>query len=349
MKTKGIIDCPFISMSDKPTSHRGSQGVIYMDMIKQTGVDMTGNFSGKISDLNEYDTLYVYHGNDFTGGVNLFGGMKSFPYVENTRNFSKFKGKVVSLAIDFPPYHEILEKRINHYLENDKELHPAWLEVDLKNLKRMYDEAITVKYPNLTNKIVVGDSHSICMYRPGWNVNSIPFKTLNGILNSGLESTLDDFSEISQLEFYFGNIDIRHHLCRIEGSHIQNTKDLVARYVKAVEALPYDDLGIYEPLLIEHPSRKLPKTGYYKGHPFYGTWEQRDECRKIFLDELDRLTSRAKVIRWTNHLANSQGELSFDAMEKPGSVHLSRAYYPHWTGIDKTPQRAESHLESFFS
>lgn len=342
-----IINCPFIPISIKPTSHRGSQGVIYADMLAQTGVDITINAAGKITDYSPYDTLYVYHGNDFTGSVNLFGGMKAFPYVENTAAFSQFPGKVYSLAIDFPAYHQILGERISHYQENNKEMQAAWLEVDLENLERMYNEAETIKYPNLTDKIVVGDSHATCMYRPGWTINSIPFKTLNGILNSGLETTLEDFPKISDLEFYFGNIDIRHHLCRIDGSYVDNTKELAARYVQAVEALPYDSLSIYEPLPIEHPSRKLPKTGYYKGQPFYGTWEQRNECREIFRDEIDRLTSKAKLICWTDHLLNGAGELSFDAMEKPGSVHLSRASYPHWTGIDN-PEPVTNTLDSFF-
>jgi len=341
-----IISCPFNSISLKPTSHRGSQGVIYADMIRQSGVDCTIN-ENKNPDYNLYESLYVYHGNDFTGGLNLFGVLTGFGGVKITAAFSRFKGQVYSLAIDFPPYHEMIGDRIRRTQEQNKEMQPEWLEVDLDNLERMYNEAQTLVHPNPTERVVVGDSHAICMYRPGWMVNSVPFKTLNGALNSGLETFLEDFPKISELEFYFGNIDIRHHLCRLEGSYIDNTKELAARYVQAVEALPYDSLGIYEPLPIEHPSRRLPKTGYYKGQPYTGSWEQRNECREIFRDEVDRLSSRAKLLRWTDHLLNDAGELSFDAMEKPGSVHLSRASYPHWTGIDN-PEPAITTLDSFF-
>jgi hypothetical protein len=35
-------------------------------------------------------------------------------------------------------------------------------------------------------------------------------------------------------------------------------------------------------------------------------------------------------------------------MEKPRSIHLSRASYPYWTGIKEEPKELESTLESFF-
>ena len=340
---KAILNAPFIPVATRMASHRGAQGAIYADMIKQTGVDITINFSGKIEDHNQYDEMYVYHGNDWSGSMNVFGGVKGFPYVTNTRNFSKFKGKVYSLAIDFPPYHEMIQERIDKAKEKGNEIQPEWLEVDIDNLKRMYETAETIKVINSTNKLVIGDSHSICMYRPGWTVNSVPFKTLNGALNDGLGMYFKDFDRIRELECYFGNIDIRHHLCRIEGDRLQNTKDLAERYITAVEALPIEKVSIYELLPIEDISRKLPKSGYYKDKPFWGTWEERNECRLVFREQLEKKATRTKIIRWVDPLMNKQGQLDFDKMEKPQSIHLSRAAYPHWTGEETTVN-----LEEFF-
>jgi hypothetical protein len=347
---KALLSCPFNSISERPSSHRSSQGVIYADMIRQSGVDLDINFGGKIDDYNQYDVLYVYHGNDWFGTLNLFGGLEKYANVKNVRAFSKFKGKVISLACDFPAYHEMLGERIKKAKQANKPIQPEWLEVDLHNLEQMYTHAPTLKFPHMTSKLVIGDSHSICMYRPGWTVNSIPFKTLNGVLNDGIRDTIPhkDLKEVEALECYFGNIDIRHHLCRISPDHVQNTKELVKRYVDAVESLPVDDVSIYEPLLIENPSRKLPKTGYYKGQPFYGSWQQRNECRQIFADEVERLSTHVKLIRWTDYLANNLGELEFEKMEKPQSVHLSREFYPHWTGIEQSQQSSNNSLDSFF-
>ena len=333
-----IINCPFIPIAKRAASHRGAQGVIYGDQIKQKYGQCDINFGGTISDHNTYDTLWVYHGNDWSGGLNMFGGVYGFPYVQNTVNFSKFKGKVYSIGIDFPPYHEMVAEKIK---SAKKEIQPEWNEVDLHNLERMYDTAETVIYPNKTNKLVVGDSHSICMYRPGWTVNSIPFKTLNGALNDGLKSYINIETE-GAVEFYFGNIDIRHHVCRLDGGWEKNVKDLAERYVTEVKNLSVPG-RIYELLPIENESRKIPKSGYYKGEPFYGSWNERNSARKLFNEIIH---DSGLGIQWTNYLINNKGELDFEYMEKPKSIHLSREFYPYWNGIEKIEDK--NSLEAFF-
>jgi len=341
---KAILNCPFIPIATRIASHRGAQGAIYADMIKQTGIDIDVNWSGKIEDHNQYDAMYVYHGNDWSGSMNVFGGVKGFPYAFNTRNFSKFKGKVYSLAIDFPPYHEMIQERINKAKEKGGEIQPEWLDVDIDNIKRMYETAETIKWPATSDSLVIGDSHSICMYRPGWMVNSVPFKTLNGALNDGLQTYVDMAGKgFKNLECYFGNIDIRHHLCRIEGDPIENTIKLANKYIKAVEALPIDNVSIYELLPIEDESRKLPQSGYYKKKPFWGSWEERNKCRLIFKEQLNKVATRAKIISWVDYLINKKGQLDFAHMEKPQSIHLSRGSYPHWTG-----REASINLEEIF-
>ena len=367
---KALVTCPFIPIVPRMASHRSAQGVIYADQLRQTGkygvVDI--NWSGKAhEDHNEYDHLYVYHGSDWGGTLNLFGGVQSFPYAWNIRNFSKFKGKVFSLGIDFPPYHEFIGNRISDAAKNGKEIQAEFQDTDLKNLERMHDEAETVLNPHVTSKLVIGDSHSICMYRPGWTVYSVPFKTLNGTLNlkeydmhgnlyenfACYIQKLLPIDQVTDAEFYFGNIDVRHHLCRLEGSPVVSATDLAIRYVDAVEALPISKVSIYELLPIEDESRKLPKTGYYKGKPFWGSWDQREHVRRVFNDAVKNYVRRAKFIEWTGYLKNAQGQLDFKFMEKPHSIHLSREFYPFWQGdkvINKvvTPTPDTSSLASFF-
>lgn len=176
------------------------------------------------------------------------------------------------------------------------------------------------------------------MYRPGWTVNSVPFKTLNGALNEGLESFIKIETE-GPVEFYFGNIDIRHHVCRLEGGWEKSVKDLAERYVTEVNNLSVPG-RIYELLPIENETRKIPKSGFYNGQPFHGTWEERNNARKLFNEIIH---DSGLGIKWTNYLLNKKGELDFDYMEKPQSIHLSRKYYPYWTGIEET-----NTLEEFF-
>lgn len=335
---KALLVSPFYNISTKVYSHKSAQAFIYADMIKQLGnsVDIQ---HGDIKNYNSYDIMYVYHGNDFFGSLNLFGGLKGFGGLNELIEFSKFKGKVVSLGIEFPEYHEMIKSRF----KND--VPEKWYEVDLDNIERMYKEAEHVVHFNNSTKLVAGDSHAICMYRPGWIVNSVPFKTLSGALKMGLNHfTVDYLPDVKEVELYFGNIDIRHHLCRL-GSPNETVPPLVKAYVEAANNLPVEKVSIYEPLPIEDESRKIPKSGHYKRQPFWGTWAERNLAKDIFLLELEEQTvkNRVEIKYWTNYLTDTSGKLDFKHMEKPRSVHLSRGSYPHWTG-----EEASNNLEDFF-
>lgn len=340
-----IMNCPFIPIASTSASHRGAQGVIYASMLHESGENVVVNFSGKIEDHNQYDRMYVYHGSDWNGSMNLYGGVKGFPYVGNTLNFSKFKGEVISLGLDFPPYHEMIKSKIEASTSKDKEVQPEWFQVDIDNLERMYREATRLDTIISHPRQVVGDSHAICMYRPGWMVNSVPYQTLHGALKKGLDTFIEP--ELDSVELYFGNIDIRHHLCRIGDDFIKNAYDLADRYLAAAQELKYDHIGLYEPLPIETEDRRVPKTGYYDGRPFTGTWKERDDVRRAFADRLESKSSgRVKLIRWVDYLMNSNGMLDTKFMERPQSVHLSREHYPYWTGANiKLPDNQESIFE----
>lgn len=351
-----LLATPFITIAKQLTSHRAAQGVIYADQLKQAGVDVYVNMTldRYKYDFNEYDELYAYHGNDWGGTVNLFGGLKGFPYTLNFVNFSRFKGKVHSLVIPFPNYYEQLKPRYDKYVAEGKEIDPKWHAVDWDNLKRMELESDVVvpndliKYP----RISIGDSHAICMYRPSWQNISIPFKTLHGALKQKLKSFIPT-GNYETIEFYFGNIDIRHHLLRQEDP-IKATETLIQEYMNQCKQIAADyncKVVVYEPLPIENESRSLPKTGYYKGTPFFGSWQERNNIRKHFRNELiSNQTENVTVFKWVDKLINQAGELDFKYMEKPHSVHLSREFYPHWqgrewSGINMTQTAS---LEAFF-
>ena len=252
--------------------------------------------------------------------------------------------KVYSLWIDHPKYSEMLEPRLNG------EIHPDWHKVDWENLKYIENNAITIREIEIVNRAVAGDSHAICMYRPGWFVNSVPFKTLHGALKEGLQTFIQPHHEIA--EFYFGNIDVRHHLCRQPDPEMA-TRDLANRYYTQLSQLDLAKVYAYELLPIEHESRVLPKTGYYKGTPFYGSWDQRNTARLVFKDEMRKLCAQGSVnlIEWVDPLLNEKGELDFECMEKPKSVHLSRNSYPHWQGRKWSglSENKPATLEDFFA
>jgi hypothetical protein len=335
-----ILTAPFIPIAKNLSSHRAAQGVIYADQLKQAGIDLIVNMSldRYHEDHNKFDEMYVYHGNDWSGHLNLFGGLKEFPHVDNFLNFSKFKGKVYSLVIPFPDYYDQLKHKVDLATEKNKEIDPRWLQIDWDNIKRMEQTAEVVD-PNLIKtyrNISIGDSHAICMYRPGWMNYSVPFKTLHGALKMGLHTFIKPATaEFDNIEFYFGNIDVRHHLLRQLDPN-QAVADIVAEYVKQAEEVAdrwKARVTLYELLPIENERRHIPKTGWYEKTPFYGSRLERDKIRLLFRDELKkRVSDRVSVFEWVSRMINFEGELDFKYMEKPQSVHLSREYYPHWQG-----------------
>jgi hypothetical protein len=321
-----LVTSPFTPVSSNIHSHRAAQAAIYAEQLSaefgNVHLDRTGDIH---PDPASFDKVYAYHGNDWFGSLNLFGGMKNYSNIDKLIRYSKLKAPIYSLWIDHPKYSEMLKPRL------DGDIHPDWHLVDWENLKKLEDTAITVREIEVVNRVVAGDSHAICMYRPGWFVNSVPFKTLHGALKEGLQTFIQPQHEIA--EFYFGNIDVRHHLCR-QPDPAQATRDLANRYYTQLSQLDLAKVYAYELLPIEHESRVLPKTGYYKGTPFYGSWDQRNATRLTFKDEMRKLCAQGSVnfIEWVDPLLNERGELDFECMEKPKSVHLSRNSYPHWQG-----------------
>lgn len=329
-------------ISDKIYSHKAAQAIIYADQIKHAGHDVTINLaSKKITDYSEFDEVYVYHGSDWSGNLNLFGGIENYQNVETVGALSRFKGPVKSLIIDFPKYSDMFENRLKK-----ANMSFDW---DWDNLRKI-ERTATVVDPNLLksyDRISIGDSHAICMYRPGWMNVSTPFKTLHGAITLGFDHFLPK-GNFKEVEIYFGNIDIRHHVCRNEDPN-RAAHELAIRYATAAGVM-MDKLGcdvtLWELLPIEDASRKVPKTGYYKGTPFYGSWQERTDARAVFMETLEN--SGKKVFKWVDKLKNKNGELDFDYMERPQSIHLSRASYPHWQGKEWTEKKEEGvQLDAF--
>ena len=165
----------------------------------------------------------------------------------------------------------------------------------------------------------------------------------------GLESFINK-SEVKNIECYFGNIDIRHHVCRMDDTK-QAIRDLVDRYVEQVYNLDMESKVIYELLPIENERRSIPKSGWYMGEKFHGSWSERNDARLYFKEyAMKKVQGTGIEFReWlTPSYYNEIGELDFKAMEKPKSVHLSREYYPYWQGLEYNKIEKKT-LEDFFA
>ena len=215
-----------------------------------------------------------------------------------------------------------------------------------------------------TNKLTFGDSHAISAWLEGSKCSRNDGLTLNGAINRGFDTFIDEMemTEINTLRFYLGNIDVRHHLCRYipyQNQYCIEAEQLARNYVHEVLRMKNQynvkHVGIVELLPIEHECRRLPKTGNYKGQPFWGTAEERMQVRNAFNDKVTQLQEQYggfSIIRWPEEYTYQEettvpldklsgvfktypekeitfkpGMLRFAVMEKPHSVHIAPTYY----------------------
>jgi hypothetical protein len=164
------------------------------------------------------------------------------------------------------------------------------------------------------------------MYQSGYMCQRHDGLTMHGAFKKGLQSYV--YPWVNELTVYMGNIDVRHHLMR-QGNPSAAVKTLIKRYEEELIGLGISNIEIVNVLPIENESRPLPKTGYYKGTPFAGTWAERTALVKEINQGIEDMAQRNnwKVYKHSEVYFNHKGELTFDVMEKPKSVHISREYY----------------------
>ena len=342
---KIVITAPMQGITKSPYSHRSAKAFIYAEVFREGYPDAQVDIDiGRKLELTDYDLVVVYHG-DYAGSLNLFGGIEGFnPH--SIASLSRCKPEaVISLEMKMPNY-------VSQLLDRAKgdENHPNLKGIDFENWKALLKGPEPTPWtPFCKRNLVLGDSHAISLYRPGWSVWQIPFRTLFGSMKDNRKNMVDLVKEyrvascdsLDNVELYFGNIDIRHHLCRDTESNDERmlkTLKLGQAYVKAaleISEAEECDVTFIAALPIENESRKLPKSGYYKGAAFHGSWEERNAVKDAFNQLLENAAKNHPRIKFSNpweHYINTSGELSFEYMEKPRSVHLARKAYPYWTG-----------------
>jgi len=303
-------------------------------------------------DWSEYDVVYIYHGMDYKPGpyINVFDGL-----VEHAAKFFERliwpqhrHIKFVSLDIEMPPYGRLCRDK--------KGTRSAyWANVDW-NAVQAKCEAITevvrdpCKHfaPGKYRHLVIGDSHAHSAYKATSMVLRKDERTLAGVLRKGIENEIKeyggwDMSEIDSLTCYWGNIDIRHHLCRT-ADPLQATRDLLKTYEDALLKLNRP-IELVTMLPIEDESRPLPKSGYYGDRsdnktPFFGSRAERIKVMTAFNDLLREMAARNSgwtIYEWPKLWYEMDGVEFMDTiMERPRSVHLARKYY-RWDLLNNVP------------
>ncbi len=328
-----VVVSPITNHANRTTSHRTGWGRMWAKCL-----DSKLSFN---NDWSKENIVYFEHGMEFnekSKGVNVFlKEPKSWDKLaEKARMFESFEGKLVSLDIDCPDYGARLKSRVRDHSTQ------AFKNLDFDKISEACSRAETIRQEDLKkNGIVLGDSHALSAWRADAYLSRNDGQTLNGAINRGFDSWTSRFMHDRStkplfLRTYFGNIDIRHHICRLatdSQDQRELTMDLVKRYVAELQSWQernaVECIEVVASLPIENESRKLPKTGYFKGKPFWGTWEERDSVHKVFNEALNLECQKNgfSFITWPDNFTNEAGELDFRYMEKPRSVHVSPEHY----------------------
>ena len=258
--------------------------------------------------FEDYDALIINEGANFKPGVfNFFGGVQDRQRDALTK-FSKYSGRVFYLnqEVDYT----VPCKKRKDLVDFSETVFPKGTVIDI------------TKY---FDSVIIGDSHSISAWGPGMTINRMDGKTLNGALKVGLKNLIPSENH-KNIQFYFGNIDVRFHFNRFGGSSA--VKELLLSYSKQLLKLKEEGYNITLTHLIpiENESRKIPGTGKYNGKGFYGTQAERTAYVNQFNTGLDKLGEAFgfDVKKWDKL---NYEELSFDDMESRQSVHIRPSSY----------------------
>lgn len=263
------------------------------------------------------DILYLDHGVNFGGGLNLFGGYDDKLH-NRILNLMEAK-EIYSLDIDMPEYGEMLKGR--------KDVREGGHEKLMDQLTQKLKTAKTLKSNDLENLewLAIGDSHTAAYAKEKSAVIRTNGLTLNGQAKNNFEYVREHLKHWHKgVTLSFGNIDIRHHICRLQ-------IDWTKMWLKMKEfghELEQQGLQVEycTPWPIEHEQRKMPKTGYYKGQPFWGSQEERSALVRDIIDFMD--DNDMKRVKYPMHwLEMNPEQYAKDKMERLSSVHISPEVY----------------------
>lgn len=279
-------------------------------------------------DAEIVDVLYMDHGVNFGGSLNLFAGFTEDlkQRIDNMMQSSE----IFSLDRPMPEYGEMLKKR--------KDVHDKkWCDEITSKLMT----AKTLISSDLDKDwLAVGDSHTAAYSRIDSSVVKQDGTTLNGQCNSNFSYLKQhiDKRKWKGVTISLGNIDVRHHLCRISA----DWKPLYDKMFAFGDSLGCN-VEYSVPWPIEYEERRLPKTGQYRNQNFWGTREQRAE---LVNDIYEYMANRVNIVRapqaWYDMNPKQYAE---SRMEGTSSVHLNPLFYRrmNW-GIEQN----SVNLESFF-
>jgi hypothetical protein len=274
------------------------------------------------------DDLYLDHGVNFGGSMNLFGGVTT-DMIDTLSQLLLSPGHLTSLDMPMPNYVEQLSKRLGQAT-----CHPALSDL-LPALSERFGESSYLTMAQLGLKhVTIGDSHASAFSPKGSSVLRTNGATLYGALrDDSIKAQIDSLVKPPErVTLVYGSIDVRHHLCR-QTSPEAALDSLIDEYSRQIQDIQVDymcEVEVAAPVPVEFEGRKIPKTGFYKDTPFAGTRDQRLALTRRFIRLLQAkgLNTVTPPIDWYD----MDGEdYANTCMELSSSVHISPTHYRRYS------------------
>jgi len=318
-------------ISKQISSHKAGWAHMIANQLKTAGYDNVTVINRVEDDWSNYDVILIDHGMEYKGAFNIFGGANNELYMQICRLFRmSYNTRLYSLNINMPDVSELVKVRLRTGTDLFKKL-----ESSIDRIKDICSRIPRIDFVDRSDKQILGDSHSFSLYRPGWNVTRYDGLTLHGVLERRISNFL--LPQTKNLMVYFGNIDVRHHLMR-QQDPIASIDKLMADYELQLKDLNMESITVSHVLPVENESRKIPKTGWYKKSAYFGTQKDRAALSFYINKKIDAMCELNgwSVYKVPTNFFNAEGELTFDVMEKPQSVHISREFH-YWDYEENKP------------
>jgi hypothetical protein len=311
-----MIYNPFTNIPKQPRSHVRGWALHWAECLGTT-------VAGLDSRLDDHSTIYIEHGVNFGGVLNLFGGVTG-QLVDRLDELVNYKGNLVSLDWPMPNYAHQLSLRIGQATCS-----PRLTQTLLDALEERLTRSITLTQRDLSvDHVTIGDSHSTAFAPVQSSVLRTNGLTLHGALQKGhfIGQMGRLVHQPKRVTLACGSIDIRHHIGR-QADPKQALLGLCGNYSDLADFLA-DEYGveveIATPVPVEWEGRKIPQTGFYKKEPFSGTQAQRREWTQMFIDKMCEHGLISPPQGW---YSMDGKEYADTYMEPNSSVHIAPPFY----------------------
>lgn len=345
---KVAIDLVGGKLTDSKYSHKNAWAHLRAcQLAERLGEEVVVLHDGE--DWGDYKGIFLYHGMEFKDTLNLFGGAteESAKFFERMA-YAPVNTTFMSLDIPMPDYGELCRGRL-------KSCDPYWANVEWDKVSIFCKEQVGhFRHPQVTDSLVMGDSHSFSVYQKGYMTVRKDGRTLKGVLKKTIQKEMSDNginpTTIKNFTGYWGNIDVRHHLMRTPRPK-EEIQILLTEYEAQLKGLKCN-IELVHLLPVEDESRRIPQTGFFEGTAFYGSQRDRAVLVQYFNDELDKIAKKNgwKVFTWDDDWYRmSPLQYMKTYMERPKNVHLAPMYH-RWNYWENKENKVEKQvtLDNFF-